>query len=177
MNSLTFIDYILLLILTYALYTDIRFRKIFNYLTLSGLLLGILLNLLFVNHGGILKALSFSLTGALLGSLIFFIPFMFGGMGAGDLKLLGMIGAFKGFTFILHAGLFSALAGGAIALFWVVFNKKQRQTVFNYFKGIFYTIFYHTKYTPPEQAEINKRYFPYSLAIISGYFLALFFKI
>jgi len=54
--------------------------------------------------------------GMLVGLLILIIPFALGGIGAGDVKLLGFIGALKGVTFVIYAAIGMGLAGGLMAL-------------------------------------------------------------
>lgn len=44
------------------------------------------------------------------------VPFILGGIGAGDIKLLGVVGAFKGSPFAINTFLWMALWGGALAL-------------------------------------------------------------
>ena len=57
-----------------------------------------------------------SAAGWAIGIGLFLPLFLLGGMGAGDVKLLGAVGAWIGPTAVLYAGLYSALAGGVLAL-------------------------------------------------------------
>ena len=53
--------------------------------------------------------------GWLLGIALFFPFFALGGLGGGDVKLLGALGAWLGPTAVFHVGLYSAIAGGVMA--------------------------------------------------------------
>ena len=56
-----------------------------------------------------------SLLGTLVGSLLLFV-YAIGGMGAGDVKLLGAVGAWLGPVAALWVALFAGIAGGVIGL-------------------------------------------------------------
>ena len=55
--------------------------------------------------------------GWLVGIAIFFVPFALGGLGGGDVKLLGAIGAWLGPVNVLWVGLYAGVAGGVLAIF------------------------------------------------------------
>ena len=95
-----------------AVYTDTRYGLVFNKLTLPTTALGIL------GHGifGSWDGLVFALAGAGIGLSLFLIPFLIGGMGAGDVKLLAALGALVGPQHVFATFLFSATLGGVTAL-------------------------------------------------------------
>lgn len=105
-------DAVLVVVLVICATTDVIYRKIYNLVLMPALLFAIGYNWL---QGG-WPGLGQSLLGMLLGLLILIIPFAKGGIGAGDVKLLGVIGAFKGVTFVLYTAIGMGLAGGLIAL-------------------------------------------------------------
>ncbi|AEF94052.1 peptidase A24A prepilin type IV [Desulfotomaculum nigrificans CO-1-SRB] len=150
-------------IVTICLYTDLRYRKIFNLVLLPAFLLALVFNLSTGGIGGLL----FSLTGALLGLSLLLIPFMLGGMGAGDVKLLAVIGAWQGPQFVWFCFLCTAIVGGIIATFQLVRTGKLRPT----FKFILFTLV-------PGSPKVNAfgtlatakvgEAFPYGVAIAAG---------
>lgn len=120
MKSVYIIDLTLLVILSAALFTDLRKRTISNRIILAGVIAGFSLNFLINGPYGLL----FSTQGFLLGIALLFLPFAAGGMGAGDVKLMGVIGGMKGMEFIFIAFLASALTGGLVSLFILIINRR-----------------------------------------------------
>ncbi len=92
---------------------DLRTRRIPQTLTLGGALCGLAFHLL---SGGWNAGVG-SVTGWAVGIAIFFVPFALGGLGAGDVKLLGAIGAWLGPMSALWVGLYAGAAGGVLAIF------------------------------------------------------------
>jgi len=118
-------DVVLLLTLIICLWTDLRERRIYNKVVLSAAAAGILLQT--AQHG--LPGLKSGLAGCGLGLLLFFLPFALGGLGAGDVKLLGAVGALKGPLFVIFTALGTALAGGVIAVFILIGQRRLWATV------------------------------------------------
>ena len=113
-------DLVVTAILLISLLTDVRTKKIPNLLTFPGILAG------FIIHGvqDGWPGLGQAVLGLLLGLALLFIPFALGGMGAGDVKLLGAVGALQGADFVLRAFLASALAGGALAVAALLWRRQ-----------------------------------------------------
>jgi prepilin peptidase CpaA len=55
---------------------------------------------------------------------------MLGGMGAGDAKLMGAVGAILGSKSVFVAFLFTALVGGIYSLITILLNRKQFKDFF-----------------------------------------------
>lgn len=115
---------LLLIALTISLYTDLKERRILNAVTFPTIIIGIIIH----TYSSGLTGLAFSAKGMGIGIALLLIPFIMGGMGAGDVKLLGAIGALKGSVFLLHSFVFTCLAGGLIALFVIIKSRKFKET-------------------------------------------------
>ena len=164
MNSspVTFSDLILLVLLGTSGYTDIRRQKIYNACTLPALALGLIWNTAFFGLAGARS----SVTGFLLGFGIFFLIYLWGGIGGGDVKLMGAIGAIAGYPFIIPAILYSILIGGAIALIELVWQKRLLRSIKNIFLTLFTFFIPKLNTVPLDPAESLK--VPYGLAISAG---------
>ena len=113
------VDFLLMALIVICVITDLRERKIYNKVLLPFLLAGLVLNS--VTEG--ISGLGFTLFGTAVGFSILLIPYLLGGMGAGDVKLLAVIGGLKGAVFVLTAAVYMALAGGILALIILFFRK------------------------------------------------------
>ena len=120
-----------LLMLTVCLVTDLRSRKIYNLVIFPVLIFGICYNVVTGGGSGLLQ----SLWGTLAGLGILIIPFALGGMGAGDVKLLAVIGAVKGPMFIGYTAIGMGLAGGVIALAIILYQRNFPRIVASFLQG------------------------------------------
>lgn len=112
---------VLFVFVTVCLYTDLTERKIYNTVVLCGACAALLLNML---RFGATEGFYYTLTGLFTGFLLLIIPFILGGLGAGDVKMLGMIGAFTGHMLVVQVMLASALAGGVFALVKMIIKRQ-----------------------------------------------------
>jgi prepilin peptidase CpaA len=118
---------ILLSLVIVAAAYDLRFRRIPNWLCLSGLILGIGVNTLFFGRDGFVGAAS----GLLCAFVIYFLLYLLRGMAAGDVKLMGAIGSIMGAHGWLVIFLTTAIIGGLVSLIAIVVKKRTRQTFSN----------------------------------------------
>lgn len=95
-----------------AVVEDLRSRRIPNWIPLAALILGLAWNTFAHGWHGTLG----SLLGAVAGFLVFIVFYVLGGMGGGDIKLMGGFGAVIGIQHVLAAAFAAALCGAAIAL-------------------------------------------------------------
>ena len=108
-------------------YTDLRSRRIPNWLTVPALLVGIALNTVLARWAG----LKSSLLGALLG-LALLLPFvLLRSLGAGDWKLAGALGAFTGPAALIDLLLGSVFVAGLMAVALIIYKGRVRQTLRN----------------------------------------------
>ncbi len=114
---------LLLLILSTAIVSDLRSRRIPNWLTGPGILLGLGIHT-FMDHW---EGLKFSLEGIALGLGLFLILYMVGWIGAGDVKLYAVVGSFLGPFQTLSAAIIVALMGGLLAIFAIGFHSGWRK--------------------------------------------------
>ena len=97
---------------------DMRTRRIPNYLTLGTAVAGLAYN--FMGQG--LPGLVNGLLGMLLGCALLILPYLWGGMGAGDVKALAALGAWLGPKLTVFLFCYMGIAGGVMALGYLVWQ-------------------------------------------------------
>jgi len=108
-------------------YTDLRSRRIPNWLTVPGLIVGIAMNAILLGWGGV----KLSIEGAGLG-LLLLLPFVaLNSLGAGDWKFVGALGAFSGPRLLIDLLFTSVFMAGAMALVLVIYKRRVWQTIRN----------------------------------------------
>ena len=167
----------LFMILAGSGFKDAQERRIPNKITLTGIIIGWILGLV---TGG-MTGFTQSLLGTLVGMAIFFLPFALGGMGAGDVKLLGAVGSLMGWRFSLYTALYSALVGLVIVLYYLIRDGKVQSVLRNIgyvITTLLAKLFLQYKFsdrliqTQHQLAQKNsgyqKIYIPYGVAIAIG---------
>lgn len=106
---------------------DLRERRIPNWVILLGLIGGFVFGALQSS-----TQLISNVTGFLAGILVLLIPFAFGWMGAGDVKLFGVMGALVGYKPLARVFFYSCIVAGLIALVALALGQA-RQISFKHF--------------------------------------------
>lgn len=95
-----------------ACMTDIKSRRIPNWLTFGSAAAAVLFHAVTGGSGGLLAAGG----GWVLGLALFLLPFALGGLGGGDVKLVAALGAWLGPGMTIWLVLYTGIAGGVAAL-------------------------------------------------------------
>jgi len=164
------LDGLLIILLSICLFTDIKSRKIYNNVLLPVLFLALILQVILNGWIG----LTSSLLGLVVGFAILLIPYMMKGMGAGDVKLMAVIGAIQGPLFILTTAVYMAVIGGILALLLIVFRlirSKQWLTLLH--RNSLMT--YGMKLAVVRSHSSNQT-LPYAVAIVGGALCSLLFQ-
>jgi prepilin peptidase CpaA len=177
-----------LIVVAVATFTDLRRRRVPNWLVLPFLLIGIVVSPWRHDWNGIGRGLwqgysrnfgwhglGQSMAGMGLGLVIFGILFWLGGMGAGDLKLVAAIGAWIGPIQLFVALVMTGLAGGIMVLCWAVFGGFFKEL----FTGVGDLVFGWKQRGMRIDQEMTlanplKRKMPYAPAIAIGTLMSFF---
>jgi prepilin peptidase CpaA len=156
---------VLLGLLGVAVVNDLRRHRIPNFLVVLGLALGLAGQ---AYSGGII-GLGDGALGMLIGFGVFLPLYALGGMAAGDVKLMAMVGAFLTPNGALWAALFSLIAGGLCGFLIVLVRGQLLQTLSRY--GLMLRA---RAYFAPAADEVAGKPFPYSVAILLGTLVSLY---
>jgi prepilin peptidase CpaA len=106
---------------------DIRSRRIPNWLTLPGVILGVGVNTFLFETNG----LKFSLIGLGFAFVVYFVLYLLHAMGAGDVKLMAAVGAAVGPASWFVILLLTTITGAIAGLILVAFKGRLRRTFAN----------------------------------------------
>ncbi|MGQ7818347.1 A24 family peptidase [Metapseudomonas furukawaii] len=150
---------VLLSLLTLALVSDLVHQRIPNRLILVGVGLGLIGQMMVGGVGGVLNGLS----GMLIGFAVFIPLYALGGMAAGDVKLIAMVGSFLAPFSALWTALLCLVAGGLFGLLLVVGHGQSLQTLKRYWLMLKLRTLIR-----PDEGEVAGKPFPYAVAILLG---------
>lgn len=153
----------LFLLLALAAWQDVRSYRIANLLTFGGAVLGVVLSLLLPSGQGLVASLS----GWALGLAILLPFYALGVMGAGDVKLLAMVGAFTGPAGAFGIGLYSMIAGGVLALGVALAGGRLREALRNV-QVMLVTGLSAPAPAAQETVAVTSGRLPYGVAILVG---------
>jgi prepilin peptidase CpaA len=121
-------EILLVLVVLVAAVYDVRYRRIPNWLSTSGVAAGLGLNA-FMYQGW--PGLKLSLLGLLVGFGVYFVLYALRAMGAGDVKLMAAVGAIIGWRDWFGTFLITAIIGGMMALILVASKRRVKKTLWN----------------------------------------------
>lgn len=160
---------ILIALLCCAAWHDIRYYRIPNVLVFSGAIVGVLLNFLLPQDSGELGLLT-SLGGLAVGLAILLPLYLLRALGAGDVKLMAMVGIFVGPDNMLIATVHIVLAGGTLAIIILLLRDKFTKLMDNFkilllmhLTGSSTLVFFSKESGIESAAKL-----PYGVAIASG---------
>ncbi|UUM11754.1 A24 family peptidase [Clostridiaceae bacterium HFYG-1003] len=168
-----------------AAISDYKFRKIPNRLTVPFALIGLGFNALIDFPNGILTGVF----GFFVGFLIFLLPYIMKGMGAGDVKLMAAIGAITDWRSVIYVALFTAVLGGFISLIsraragqvGLTLKRTGRLILFYFFSFMekitsLPTMNYRKEKYRLKMTDSKVDYIPYAIAIAGGCVVTIVFS-
>jgi prepilin peptidase CpaA len=151
------------LLLLISVYTDIRYRKIYNGITTPFAVLGLGLNIYLRGWWGV----AFSIEGVLLGLALFFLSAFLGRiLGAGDCKLFAAVGALQGPNMLVWCILYALVAGGVLAIIVALYRGVLRPALSRVGKSLYMRAAHGVPMDIATSGE--KMRLPYALAIAIG---------
>ena len=166
------LDLLLVVFVGLAALFDLKERRIPNWLILFALTGGVLLN----SWQGMSHVIDAGL-GFGLGIGALFLPFALGWIGAGDVKLVGAIGAILGRTLLPRVLLYSALAGGVLAIYSLLRNGINWQRIKSLWQDVSMLIYSQGVVLPETMHETKltrAHTVPYGVAITIGTLIAVY---
>lgn len=144
---------------------DLVSHRLPNYYLLLGLVTGFIWQAWMAGWGGVASGGAGLLTGFVL-----FLPFyVLGGMAAGDVKLMAVVGSFLGAVGALWAGAYSLIAGLVLGVLYLLCKGH-----FGKFAIRYWAMAATRSRIAAEEGDAARHRFPYAVAIASGTLLSLY---
>ena len=167
---------VLSLLLAGAVWQDVRSRRIPNQLVLVGLVLAFSLQLVLPAGDGLFVApfgsigLLWSLAGFGTGLALLLPMYALRALGAGDVKLLAMIGAFVGPGAVIGIAACTLLAGGVLALVVSMYLGTLKRMLGNSLHLVTHSVFgaLNGQSAAIEAPAAPSGKLPYAIAIAAG---------
>ena len=152
---------ILVIMLSVSVFTELKDHTIPNWITLPGMAFGLL-----IGYFSIGQTLGSSLLGLSIGFGVLFVFYLMGGMGGGDVKLMGAVGALQGYPQILPTLFYTSLIGAMMAIGVLIWKRKCRERLKRDLLMVF------SKKEGSKHTE--EEFIPYGLAIALGSLIDVF---
>lgn len=148
-----------------AVIYDLVSHRLPNYFLLLGLLAAFAAQAWTAGWSGVVSGGE----GLLVGFSLFLPFYVLGGMAAGDVKLMAVVGSLLGVTGALWAVAYSLIAGMLLGILYLVGKGELGKFMARYWAmaGI-------RSYIPAENKDAARHRFPYALAIACGTVSSLF---
>jgi len=150
-------------------YTDVARGKVYNWCTYPAIFVGLIVHGLIGYQTGDWLCLSRGLLGLAIGAGLFLLPYRFGLVGGGDVKLMGAVGALQGPNFVVLSAFLSAVVGAIFGFSVLIWKGRFREGMRNLGSAAL-------KPWKLKEKVVDDTRLPYGLAIALGTFWAWFVK-
>lgn len=160
---------VLVVLLVIAAVIDARTYRIPNRLTVGGMVFGLAYNA--ITSAAWIDGLLGAAAGLGVGLLVLLPVYLLRVMGAGDVKLMAMVGAFVGFPDIFHAVLYSLVVGGIAAIGFALHRRAFRrmsENVFDIVQSMAFAAMAGNRPTPALSGRASIGKLPYGVSIAAG---------
>ena len=163
---------VLAVVLTIAAVTDVRSGKIYNWTTYPAVLIALVGHLIMGGLHGTDGTLGLwgSLAGLGVGFIPMFAAWRAGGIGGGDAKIMGVVGALCGWRFALTSMFYGFLIAAIMAIAVMLYKRITRDTLKRLFAFAFALL---VRAKPSDPATEQSPKIPFGLALCIGAGIAL----
>ena len=162
----------LAIVLLVAAVTDLRSGKVYNWLTYPAIVIALAVHTLAGGLAGDDKAIGLagSLGGLAVGFLPLFVAWRAGGIGGGDAKLMGTVGALAGWRFALAAMFYGFIVAAVMAFIVMIAKRITWRTIK---RVVRFGLLLLTPSKPADPATADSPKIPFGLALCTGSAAAL----
>lgn len=158
-----------IVVVTVAVITDLLWRRIPNFLTIPAFVVAVVLRSVFQGWAGF----GLAIAGALAAPVLLLLIHGGKGIGMGDLKLTAAVGAMLGPVMAIVAVLFSAVAGGLLAIAMMMSPGGQLAQLTSVLSIGLPFVRKRKGEEAPDESRNSTETIPYGLAIGAGSLMTL----
>jgi prepilin peptidase CpaA len=155
-----------------AFISDARTSLIPNTLTVGAAVAGLFYHIAFDGWNEILD----SVIGLFVGFFILLVLYMFGALGAGDVKLFAAVGALMGTFFVWQSIMYSLIYAGVIGILLLLIRKKLIPTGKRMAVWLLSIVVFKDYLTFKKMKEQELLQFPFMYAVLPGVFTAWYYS-
>ncbi|SDB29115.1 prepilin peptidase CpaA [Desulfonatronum thiosulfatophilum] len=145
--------FVLAIALISASIYDVKYKKIPNILNLSLIIFAVFYNISATGFEGLL----FSGVGLTVGICMLLPVYTLGGMGAGDVKLMGAVGSMIGAKGVLISAIYTGLYGGLYALLILLIHRQYGRVLISRTWAVLKTFLLTRQYVPVDAPHPIKK--------------------
>lgn len=160
----------LFIMLGAAFLTDIQSMKIPNWITVTGMVSGVIYHGIALGWDGLI----FSASGLTAGFGLLLIMYWLRAVGGGDVKLFGGIGAWAGTGLTLSTLMYSILIAGGIGIVILLFRREMFARMRNVCEKVLGAVILRS-IGPVQAGASNSLQFPFMVAVLPGALLAVYY--
>lgn len=157
----------LAIVLLTSAYTDYRDRKVYNKVTYPAFFVGLICHTIALGLDGLLAGFIAAAVTFVLGLLLLAVRVI----GAGDIKLLIVVGAFLGGQGLGEVTFYSVIVGAVGGLIAAAFNGylvEMFQRLGRFLRGIYRMLLYRDKIMMEKMERDERSWIPFAIAILFG---------
>jgi prepilin peptidase CpaA len=162
---------LLVSLLLFCSATDLSMRRVPNAVLLPALMTALFLNSVDGGFAGLVD----SIAGLALGLLMLMPLHVLGRMGAGDIKLMGVVGSILGAWGAIVAGLATMMAGGILAVLYVIWLFTMPDVVLRVSRIVLRVTGKAARGDGMSWQTVRAVEIPYVLAVAAGSFATLIY--
>lgn len=163
----------LAVLLVLSFYSDIKKSTIPNKYVVPGAILGLLYHSITAGVSGVI----FSAQGLAVGFGLLFLLYLFGALGAGDVKLFAAIGAITGTAYVITLTIYSVLFACLIGILLILVKGELTRRLKNLYFSLINLLLVRNRKILQDYKQYSSFRFPFMYAVMPAAMISCLYPI